>query len=96
MGVSEGLGELARLSGELKDENQGELDREDLVRLHDFEIVKKLLKEAEEAKTAGDEERARRLYDDLSGRYAALSPEYKRGVAERCIRLHQWLKNIQE
>ncbi len=89
--IESSLRELERLSGDLVTDEDN-LTKDDMEKLHDLEMVKALIKEAEEAKLSGDIEMVRMLYRDLGKRYAGLSPRYKERVSERCITLHTWLR----
>lgn len=89
--IARSLGELERLSDELDEEDTGGMSSEALRRLHDYEMVKALLREAEQAKESDDLAGAGRAYADLTRRYNILAPAYKERIAGKCMTLHQWL-----
>ena len=89
--VDQSLDELERLSDELDEEDARGMSSEVLRRLHDYEMVKALLREAEQAKESDDAASVGRVYADLSRRYNILAPAYKERVAGKCMTLHEWL-----
>ncbi len=94
--IARSLGELERLSDELDEEDTRGMSSEALRRLHDYEMVKALLREAEQAKESDDAESAGRVYADLSRRYNILAPAYKERVAGKCMTLHEWLTQAKQ
>ena len=89
--IAQSLDELERLSDELDEEDARGMSSEALRRLHDYEMVKALLREAEQAKESDDTASVGRVYADLSRRYNILAPAYKERVAGKCMTLHEWL-----